>query len=85
MYYSVELYTHEAVGLRRLLTDLKAIPNGPTILMEDNQGPTAIARYPAIYARTKYIDIQRMSIATTTFAKLCRKELSTYVIVRQMK
>ena len=50
--------TQEAVWLRRLLTDIKAIPNGPTILMEDNQGAIAIARNPVAHARTKQNDIR---------------------------
>ncbi len=61
-YVALSLATQEAVWLRRLLTDLRAAPNGPTLLMEDNQGAIAIARNPIAHARTKHIDIRYHSI-----------------------
>ena len=39
------------------MNDLKAAPNGPTVLMEDNQGAIAIARNLTAHARTKHNDI----------------------------
>ena len=50
--------TQEAVWLRRLLIDLNVVPQGPTKLMEDNQGAIAIARNPVAHGRTKHIDIR---------------------------
>lgn len=57
-YVALSTATQEAVWLRRLLMDLNAFPNGPTVLMEDNQGAIAIAKNPIAHARTKHIDIR---------------------------
>ena len=54
-YVSVSAATQEVVWLRRLLTDIQAIPEGPTVIMEDNQGAIGI---PIQHARTKHIDIR---------------------------
>ena len=43
-YVALSTATQEAVWLRRLLMDLNALPNGPTVLMEDNQGAIAVAK-----------------------------------------
>ena len=56
-YVALSSATQEAIWLRRLLTDLGAVTNGPT-MMEDNQGAIAIARNPVAHARTKHIDIR---------------------------
>ena len=45
----------EAIWLRRLL--LKAIPSGPTMINEDNQGAIEIAKKPIAHMLTKHIDI----------------------------
>ena len=57
-YVSVSAATQEVVWLRRLLTDIQAIPEGPTVIMEDNQGAIGIAKNPIQHARTKHIDIR---------------------------
>ena len=57
-YVSVSAATQEAVWLRRLLTDIQAIPEGPTVIMEDNQGAIGIAKNPIQHAQTKHIDIR---------------------------
>ena len=57
-YVAVSTAAQEAVWLRRLLTDLQALPEGPTVIMEDNQGTIAIGRNPIIHTRTKHIDIK---------------------------
>ena len=57
-YISVSITTQEAVWLRRILTDLQALPEGPTIIMEDNQGTIAIGRNSIIHNRTKHIDMK---------------------------
>jgi len=57
-YIAVSAAAQEAVWLRRLLTDLKALPESPTIIMEDNQGAMALAKNPVAHARTKHIDIK---------------------------
>ena len=57
-YVALSTATQEAVWLRRLLMDINALPNGPTVLMEDNQGAIAIAKNPIVHARTKHIDIR---------------------------
>ena len=67
--------TQEAAWLRRLLTDLKVTNSETTVVMEDNQGAIAIAKNPTAHART----------ATTMCGKLYKKELSSYVIVQQLR
>ena len=57
-YVALSAATQEVVWLRRLLVDLKSTSNGPTVIMEDNQGAIAIARNPTAHARTKHIDIR---------------------------
>ena len=57
-YVALSTATQESVWLRRLLMDLNAFPNGPTVLMEDNQGAIAVAKNPIAHARTKHIDIR---------------------------
>ncbi len=57
-YVALSAATQEIVWLRRLLTDLKVLPDGPTTLMGDNQGAIAIAKNPVAHARTKHIDIR---------------------------
>ena len=57
-YVGVSAATQEVVWLRRLLTDIQAIPKGPTVIMEDNQGAIGIAKNPIQHARTKHIDIR---------------------------
>lgn len=57
-YVSVSAATQEAVWLRRLLADIQAVPEGLTIIMEDNQGAIGIAKNPIQHARTKHIDIR---------------------------
>ena len=55
---TISTVTQEAVWLRRLLMDLKALPEGPTIIMENNQGAVAFDRNPIIHTRTKHINIR---------------------------
>ena len=76
-YIALSLATQEAVWLRRLLTDLMAPPDGPTILMEDNQGAIAIARNP--------IGQSILTFGITTSVKHCKKGLLTCATVRQVR
>ena len=57
-YVSLSTTTQEAVWLRRLLSEIKAIPATPTVIKEDNQGTIAVAKNPISHARTKHIDIK---------------------------
>ena len=57
-YVAVSAAAQEAVWLRRFLADLKALPEDPTIIMEDNQGAIALAKNPFAHAKTKHIDIK---------------------------
>ena len=57
-YVSVSAATQEAVWLRRLLTDIQAVPEETTLIMEDNQGAIGIAKNLIQHARTKHIDIR---------------------------
>uniref|UniRef100_A0A1X7SF09 Reverse transcriptase Ty1/copia-type domain-containing protein n=1 Tax=Amphimedon queenslandica TaxID=400682 RepID=A0A1X7SF09_AMPQE len=56
-YVALSTCAQEAIWLRRLLNSLNAVPPGPTIINEDNQGAIAIARNPIAHMRTKHIDI----------------------------
>lgn len=57
-YVSVSAATQEVVWLRKLLADIQAIPEKPTVIMEDNQGAIGIAKNPILHSRTKHIDIK---------------------------
>ena len=57
-YVSLSTATQEALWLRRLLSEIKAIPAAPTVIKEDNQGTIAVAKNPISHARTKHIDIK---------------------------
>ena len=58
-YVALSFATQEVVWLRKLLiTDLKVTLQGPTVLMEDNQGTIAIAKNAVAHTRTKHIDIR---------------------------
>jgi hypothetical protein len=55
---ALSLATQEVVWLKRLLSDIGVSLDGPTTLMEDNQGAIAITKNPIAHARTKHIDIR---------------------------
>ena len=57
-YVALSAATQEAVWLSRLLSDIKAPPQTPILIKEDNQGTIAIARNPVSHSRTKHIDIK---------------------------
>ena len=57
-YVALSAATQEAVWLSRLLSDIKAPPQMPILIKEDNQGTIAIARNPVSHSRTKHIDIE---------------------------
>ncbi|MCO5605159.1 hypothetical protein L7F22_059339 [Adiantum nelumboides] len=48
----------EALWLRRLLGDMGAVQEQPTMLLCDNQSCMAIARNPVFHVRTKHIEVQ---------------------------
>lgn len=57
-YVALSCAAQETIWLRKLLMDIRATPDGPTVIMEDNQGAIAIAQNPVGHARTKHIDIR---------------------------
>ena len=57
-YVALSMATHEAVWLRRLLTDVGESPKSPTVIHEDNQGAIVMAKNPVGHARTKHIYIR---------------------------
>ena len=57
-YVALSAATQEAVWLSRLLSDIKAPPQTPILIKEDNQGTIAVARNPVSHNRTKHIDIK---------------------------
>ena len=50
--------TQEAVWLNELLTDIKAPPQTPTLVKENNQGTIAVVRNLNSHNRIKHIDIK---------------------------
>ena len=50
--------TQEAVWLRRLLESIQLVQNGPTTIVEDNQGTISMAKNLRDSSRTKHIDIR---------------------------
>ena len=50
--------TQEVVWLNRLLSDIKAAPQMPVVIKEDNQGTIALAKNPISHNRNKHIDIK---------------------------
>ena len=69
-YIALSSATQEAVWIRRLLTDVGALPE-PTLIMEDNQGAIAIAKNPIANARIKHIDIRYHYIREVVQEELC--------------
>ena len=57
-YIALSLAAQEITWLRKLLSEFGVKFDGPTTLMEDNQGAIAIANNPVNHARTKHIDIR---------------------------
>ena len=51
-YIALSITTQEVIWLRRLLLDIKATSERPTIIRENNQGTITIARNPVSHART---------------------------------
>jgi len=60
-YMALTQAAKEAIWLRRLLDELgfrAQEPPSPTLIYEDNQSATALAKNPVYHSRTKHIDIQ---------------------------
>jgi hypothetical protein len=57
-YIALSLAAQETIWIRKLLSEFGVKLDGPTTLMEDNQGAIAIAHNPVSHARTKHIDIR---------------------------
>ena len=76
-YVALSSITQEAVWLKRLLNSINAIPPGPVVVMEDNQGAIATAKNPVAHARTKHMD---NLFAFTIFVKLFKMEQSPFSI-----
>ena len=77
-YVALSSITQEAVWLKRLLNSINAIPPGPVVVMEDNQGAIAIAKNPVAHARTKHMD--NLFAFTILFVKLFKMEQSPFSI-----
>ena len=57
-YMSACAAAQEAIHLRRLMGSLGYVQDGPTIIMEDNQGCIAMSENPIMHRRSKHIDIR---------------------------
>ena len=71
-YIALSTGTQEALWLRRLLSDIKITPTTPTIIREDNQETTAVARNPISHARTKHIDIKFHYVCETLYDRVIK-------------
>ena len=54
-----------AIRLQQLLLDLRAKPEAPINIFEDNQGAIAMVKNPVGHKRNKYIDIKHHFIRET--------------------
>ena len=66
----------EAVWIRQLLSDMKSVPTGPTVMFEDNQSAISMVKNPQYHGRTKHVDIkfhfiQDLSKTETIMLKYC--------------
>lgn len=57
-YVAAAAATQEAIYLRRLLGGLGFIQEGPTAIMEDNQGCIALSLNPINHQRLKHVDLK---------------------------
>ena len=57
-YVALGSAAQEAIWLQQLLLDLRANPEAPINIFEDNQGAIAMVKNPVGHKRTKHIDIK---------------------------
>ncbi|KAF7351763.1 Retrovirus-related Pol polyprotein from transposon TNT 1-94 [Mycena sanguinolenta] len=57
-YVALTHASKELIWLRKLLSELRLLPTGPTTLFCDNQGAIVLSRDSTYHARTKHIDIR---------------------------
>ena len=57
-YVSLCMATKEAIWLRRLLSEMGCADQGPTLILEDNQGAIAMTENERITPRTKHISVK---------------------------
>ena len=68
-YVALGFAAQEAIWLQQLLLDLRANPEAPINIFEDNQGTIAMVKNPVGHKRTKHIDIKHHFIRETMQAK----------------
>lgn len=57
-YVALSSASQECVWMRKLVSELGTPPEGPTVIMEDNQSCISMARNPQFHGRAKHIDIK---------------------------
>ncbi|XP_074655651.1 uncharacterized protein LOC141909165 [Tubulanus polymorphus] len=57
-YMALSSAPQEVIWLRRLMNDLGAMPESPTVISEDNRGTIALAKNPVGHCRTTHIDLR---------------------------
>ena len=57
-YVALSLAAQETVWLRRLMEELNQDVTNPTIIFDDSQSATALAKNPQFHRKTKHIDIR---------------------------
>lgn len=57
-YMALSCAAQESIWMRRLNSELGNPPQGPTIILEDNQSAIAMAKNPQFHGRAKHIDIR---------------------------
>ena len=68
-YVALGSAAQEAIWLQQFLLDLRANPEAPINIFEDNQGAIAMVKNPVGHKRTKHIDIKHHFIRETMQAK----------------
>ena len=57
-YVALSSAAQESLWMRRLNSELGNPPEGPTIILEDDQSAIAMAKNPQFHGRAKHIDIR---------------------------
>ncbi len=68
-YVALSIVSQECVWLRRLNSELKNEPQGPTTILEDNQSCIAMAKNPQFHGRTKHVNIKQHYIREQVHSK----------------
>uniref|UniRef100_A0A0A1WIR6 Retrovirus-related Pol polyprotein from transposon TNT 1-94 n=1 Tax=Zeugodacus cucurbitae TaxID=28588 RepID=A0A0A1WIR6_ZEUCU len=57
-YIALSTAAKEAAYIRKLLTEMGFLVNGPTVINSDNQGAMHLVKHPVYHSRSKHIDLK---------------------------